>query len=40
MGSDDRKASFLFRADPYAKDPLLQTLQSEQAGDMKELWEK
>jgi hypothetical protein len=40
MQSEDRKASFLFRTNPHAHDPLLQTIQSEQGGDMKELWEK
>jgi hypothetical protein len=40
MQSVDRKASFLFRTDPHAHDPLLQSIQSEQDGDMKELWEK
>jgi hypothetical protein len=40
MHSDDRKASFLYRTDPHTRDPMLQTMQSEHDGDMKELWEK
>ena len=40
MHSDDRKASFLFRTDPYQPNLLLQTVQSTQDGDMKESLKK
>jgi hypothetical protein len=40
MHSDDRKASFLFRTDPYAHDPTLQSVASPYDGDMVELFKK
>ncbi|KAH4085871.1 hypothetical protein HBI70_226730 [Parastagonospora nodorum] len=36
MQTDDRKASFFFKTDPYVQDPTIQTVQSSHDGDMKE----
>jgi len=36
MQTDDRKASFFFKTDPYVQDPTIQTVQSSHDGDMRE----
>jgi hypothetical protein len=36
MQTDDRKASFFFKTNPYVQEPTIQTVQSSHDGDMKE----